>query len=97
MIDPPCRAQYLTSRRIAFSVIALLQLADLMSTWLGMRQGLSEADGTTLAHLVLLKFGVLAVVALLARGRVAWVACGAFAAVMVPVLANNLILIMHAH
>jgi hypothetical protein len=88
------------NRRIAFGVIAILQLVDLASTWLGVRQGLSEMDGTSLFHLALLKLGTLALLGILLYRRPAkfvWAACAVFAAIMLPILANNFYLITHAH
>ena len=86
-------------RRIAFATIAALQLADLASTWIGIRQGFSEADGTSFFHLVLLKLGMLALLGVLLHRRsvkAVWIACGSFAAVMVPIIASNFNLIARA-
>ena len=84
--------------RIALLTVGMLQLADLASTWLGMRQGFAEADGTSLAHLALMKLAMLALLWLLLRGRrpaAWWTACGIFAAVMLPIVAHNFSLILH--
>lgn len=85
--------------QIPLLTVAMLQLADIGLTWLGMRQGLSEIDGTSLLHLVLIKLGIVALLAVLLHGRsvrAAWIACGVFTAVMLPILANNLNLILRS-
>jgi hypothetical protein len=86
-------------KRIAFATIVALQLADLTSTWIGIHRGLAEADGTSFVHLVLLKLGMLALLGILLHRRsvkAVWIACGSFAAIMVPIIASNFNLIARA-
>ena len=86
-------------KRIAFAAIVALQLADLASTWIGIRRGLVECDGTSFVHLVLLKLGMLALLGILLHRRsvkAVWIACGSFAAIMVPIIASNFNLIARA-
>ena len=80
---------------IALAILVALQLADLLTTWIGIHTpDLHEIDGTSFGALLVLKLAVTAVAAALCwRTKTAWVVAGATAVVYVPVIASNLRLI----
>ena len=58
-----------------------------------------ECDGTAFAHLLLIKVAMTVVFmdVTYKRKLAAWIGCSAFAAIMLPIIINNLILITRAH